>query len=137
MSANYPHQLECEFTPLLKPDETITALGIFKKDPSISRLLLTRGIARYAAREFHAAVTDQRLIVLAVHTVRGEKVVSSPIEAQLSDIQVTKNFFNEPVLVVPTPVLEKTLTLRFKSGTEVLGLNKYDFIGALRRVPIS
>ena len=55
MSANFSHQLECEFTPLLKPDETITALGIFKKDPSISRLLLTRGIARYGAREFHAA----------------------------------------------------------------------------------
>ncbi|MBG0786695.1 MAG: hypothetical protein H0S79_16485 [Anaerolineaceae bacterium] len=133
MAISYPHQLESEFTSLLKPDETIAALGIFKKDPSISSLLLTRGITRFAAKEFHAAVTDQRLIVLAVHTVRGEKVVSNPIEAPLDEIQVTKNFFNEPVLVVPMPILEKTLTLRFKSGMQALGLNKYEFIGAIRQ----
>ncbi len=29
MSANYLRQLESEFTSLLKPDETIAALGIF------------------------------------------------------------------------------------------------------------
>ena len=133
MSANFSHQLECEFTPLLKPNETITALGIFKKDPSISRLLFTRGIARYGAREFHAAVTDQRLIVLAVHIVRGEKVVSNPIDAKLSDVQITRNYFNETILVAPIELLEKPLTLRFKSSMEALGLSQSEFISALKQ----
>ena len=133
MSANFSHQLECEFTPLLKPDETITALGIFKKDPSISRLLLTRGIARYGAREFHAAVTDQRLIVLAVHVVRGEKLVSNPIDAKLSDVQITRNYFNETILVALIELLEKPLTLRFKSSMKDLGLSQSKFISALKQ----
>jgi len=135
MSANYLRQLESEFTSLLKPDETIAALGVFKKDPAISHILLTRGIARYAAKEFHAAVTNQRLIVLAVHFIRGEKVLSSPLEAGISEVQITRNFFNETILVVPIEPLEKPLSLRFKSRMEVLGLSSSDFISALKQSP--
>ena len=52
-------------------------------------------------------MTDQRLLVLAVHIVRGEKVVSNPIDAKLSDVQITRNYFNETILVVPIELLEK------------------------------
>lgn len=132
MSPNFSHQMKCEFNLLLKPDESITALGIFKKDPSIAHLLLTRGIARYGAKEFHAAVTNQRLIVLAIQRIRGEQVISDPIEASLQDVQISKNIFNETILVVPIALLDKSLTLRFKARMEVLGLSPYDFLTALK-----
>ena len=133
MPTNYPHQLESEFTPLLKPDETITALGLFKRDPSTSQLFLTRGLARFAAQEFHAAVTDRRLIVLPICHVNGEQVFASPLEADFARIEIDENIFNEPVLIVHTGALEKPLTLRFKAQMQTLGLDKYDFIAALRQ----
>lgn len=134
MSANYPHQLQNEFIPHLKPDETITALGLFKKDPSTSQLFLTRGIARFAAREFYAAVTDQRLIILPICHVNGEKVTANPLEATFTNSEIDENIFNEPVLIVRTEALEKPLTLRFKTRMQTLGLDKVDFIAALRQV---
>jgi len=133
MSTNYPHQLESEFTPLLKPNETITALGLFKRDPSTSQLFLTRGLARFAAREFHAAVTNQRLIVLPICHVNNEQVLASPLEASFAKVEIDENIFNEPVLIVHTDALEKPLTLRFKAQRQAFGLDKYDFIAALQQ----
>ena len=133
MSTNYPHQLEIEFTPHLKSDETIAALGLFKKDPSTSQLFLTRGIARFTAREFHAAVTNQRLIILPIYHVNGEKFSASPLEAAFANSEIDENIFNEPVLIIHTEALEKPITLRFKAQMQALGMDKYDFIAALKQ----
>ena len=134
MSARFPHQVENEFQPYLNDGETIQALGIFKKDPSVPHLIFTRGMARIVAREYHAALTQARLIVLPVENRKGEKVFANPLTVPISEVDLDANLFSEPVITLRTDTLADPLTLRFKAGMRSLGLEGSDFITALKQM---
>jgi hypothetical protein len=133
MSARFPQQVENEFQAYLDDSEAIQALGIFKKDPSVPHLIFTRGVARIVAREYHAALTQKRLIVLPVEHHKGEKVFASPLTVPKSAIDLDTNLFTEPVITLRTNTLAEPLTLRFKAGMRSLGLEETDFIAALKQ----
>jgi hypothetical protein len=114
--------------------EEIISIGIFKKMPSTSWLLLTKGLAWILTQEFYVAVTNQRLIILpgATHRRRLQSF-EDPIFADFNKVRLYEGPLKNTMLDVHKMYKGSPLNLRFKTECLPEGIDLYDFISALRQ----
>lgn len=120
-------QIEISFTKYLSNEESILTIGTFKKVPSISHLLLTRGMAWFLSRCFYVAVTNQRLIILPNR--REDEV----LYANYDEVNFSTDPINNLVLNISKTYRGMPLNLRFKFRYQFKGMDQFDFIAAVKQ----
>ncbi len=127
-------QMKAALSTYLNENEELEAIGIFKKVPSTSFLLLTRGMAWFLSRDFHIGVTDQRLVILPVTkrslaTGKYEEV----IYADYAEVHLHEGPLNNTMLDIQKIYKGKPLNLRYKTNLMPEGLDLYEFITAVKQ----
>jgi len=129
MSQINQSQIKNNISEHLKGDENLLSLGVMKKVPSTSWLLLSRGMAWILASKFYVGVTDQRLIILP----ESPKSYESVIFADFDEINFSTDPLNNTILNIQKTYQGEPLKLRFKSGYQFDGMDQFDFIGAVKQ----
>ena len=125
------YRKDINFTPYLMENEKVLALGAFRKVPSVSAMMLTRGLARYFSSRSFAAVTTDRIILLPVSGKTGQ-IGDEPITSfGFNDVKFYETFLFATVMEVRLPGEELYLRLRFSGQMLTLGLDKFEFIAAV------
>lgn len=118
----------------LSKAENLITIGILKRIPPTSYLLLTRGMAWIFSKEFYVGVTDQRLIILPESKrMRGEGFEEEPIFADFDEVEFYTDPLNNTILDVQSMYQGVPLKLRFKPGYAFEGTNQFDFIAAVKQ----
>ncbi len=104
-------QVEQVISEYLQNEEELISVGIFKQLPSITWLLLSRGMAWFLTRAFYVGITNQRVIILPF-TMRSEEGFEEAIFADFSDTQLYNGPFNNTVLEIQK--MYKGEPLKFK-----------------------
>ena len=125
-------QVEQIISGYLQNEEELVSVGIFKQMPSITWLLLTRGMAWFLTKAFYVGVTNQRLIVLPF-TIRSEEGFEEPIFADFGETQLYNGPFNNTVLEIQKIYKGEPLKLRFITGRFSQGFDLYEFVAALKQ----
>lgn len=119
------------FNPYLQKGERIISVGVFRKIPSVSAMIMTRCMARFFTQISIIAVTDKRVILLP-ESKRGESLVGKPMDAiGFDDVSFSESFFYSTMVEIRLPGEDSPLRLRFSGKNRSLGLDKNDFIGAV------
>jgi len=129
MSQINQSQIKKNFSDVLNDEETLVSIGIMKKVPSTSWLLLSRGMAWILATKFYVGVTDQRLIILPVSSQGGEPVIF----ADFAEVAFITDPLNNTILDIQKTYQGDPLKLRFKSGYQFDGMDQFDFIAAVKQ----
>jgi hypothetical protein len=121
-------QAICDY---LEDGEQLVSIGVFKKVPSTSWLLLTRGMAWILASRFYVGVTNRRLMVLpdSSQIGRGE----AAIFADFDEVDFYTDPLNNIILDIQKTYQGAPLKLRFKSGYTFEGMDQFDFISAVKQ----
>ena len=122
---------EANFTPYLQEDEKIRALGTFRKIPSVPAMMMTRGLARFFSKKSLVAVTDKRLILFPISGPKSQTVESPTASVGFDDVRFHDNWIYSTVMEVYLPGEEIPLRLRFSGQMRSLGLDKFNFLGAV------
>ena len=126
--------IERELSEHLSDGENLISIGIFKKVPSITWMLFTKGFAWLLTQEFYVGVTDQRFIVLPRSVnKRSVKYFEDVIYADLSEVRLYEGPFRNTMLDVHKMYKGQPLSLRNKSDCIPDGLDLYDFIAAVKQ----
>jgi hypothetical protein len=125
-------QVEQVISGYLQNEETLVSVGIFKQMPSITWLLLTKGMAWFLTRAFYVGVTSQGVIILP-YTTRNEEKFEDAIFADYDDTQLYNGPFNNTVLEIQKMYKGEPLKLRFITGRFSQGFDLYEFIAALKQ----
>ena len=134
MSQNYQSQVKKAISQYLLEEEQMVAIGVLKRVPLTSHLLLTRGMAWIFAKEFYVGVTDRRLIILpGSKPKRGEGFGEEPIFADFDQVAFYTDPLNNTILDVQKIYQGVPLKLRFKTGFQFEGMNQFDFIAAVKQ----
>ena len=120
-----------QITPQSTDDEKIKALGVFRKVPSVSAMMLTRGLARFYSSKFYAAVTNDRIILSPVSGKKGQSNHEPIISVSFDDVRFYEKFLYATVMEVRLPGEEPSLKLRFSEQMHSLNLDKFEFVGAV------
>ena len=131
MDLNTNNRIIDIFSRHLESDEDLISVGAFKKVPSTSCLLLTRGMAWFFAEDFYVGVTTKRLIILpkSMKNVLYTNVIS----VDLNQVEFYEDAFNNSILKVQVTYKGQPLKLRFKSRDQTLDWNPFDFIAAVQQ----
>jgi hypothetical protein len=113
----------------LEEMEQLISIGVFKKVPSTSWLLLSRGMAWILASKFYVGVTDRRLIILPESMQRG----ATGIFAGFDEVDFYTDPLNNTILDIHKTYQGEPLKLRFKSGYTFEGMDQFDFITAVKQ----
>ena len=122
-------QIKNEFTQYLSKRENLISIGIFKKVPSTTSLMLTRGMTWLFSPRFYVGVTDQQLIVIPEVSKQGQ----DEIYAGFSDVEFYTDAFNTTVLDIQKIYQGRPLKLRFKPGYHFQGMDQFDFIAVVKQ----
>jgi hypothetical protein len=123
-----------EISKYLTSDETLISVGIFKRVPPASMLLLTRGMAWFLSKEFYVGVTEQRLFVLPLLNKTGKKLIfEEMISAGFDEVDIYQGFINETILDLRKSYKGKPLKLRFKTLLIDQAMDPFDFIAAIKQ----
>ena len=127
-------QINKIFSPHLSGEEKLVSVGVFKKVPSISWLLLTKGFAWLLTQRFFVAVTDQRLIILP-EAKKGKKIATDEqvICAAFNEVSLSNDPLKNILLMIDKTFKGEPLNLRFDSSTMVKGYDQFDFITAVKQ----
>ena len=118
-----------ELSQYLSSDENLISIGIFKKVPSTTSLMLTRGMTWLFSPRFYVGVTDQRLIVIPEVSKQGQDV----IYAGFNDVEFYTDAFNTTILDIQKLFKGTPLKLRFKPSYQFQGTDQFDFIAAVKQ----
>ena len=129
MSQINQSQIKKNFSDVLNDEETLVSIGIMKKVPSTSWLLLSRGMAWILATKFYVGVTDQRLIILPKSSQMGAPVIF----ADFDEVAFITDPLNNTILDIQKTYKGDPLKLRFKSGYQFDGTDQFDFIAAVKQ----
>lgn len=126
--------IEQELSEHLSNGENLISIGIFKKVPSITWMLFTKGFAWLLTQEFSVGVTDQRLIILP-RSVNKRSIESfeDVIFADFSEVRLYEGFFRNTMLDIHKMYKGQPLSLRYKSDCIPEGINLYDFIAVVKQ----
>jgi len=131
-------QLNKIFSPYLSDEETLVSVGIFKKVPSISWLLLTKGFAWLLTQRFFVAVTDQRVILLPETNNRSQiPIAEQAIVAAFDDVALSNDPLKNIILMVDKTFNGEPLNLRFDGRMMIKGVDQFDFIAAVKTAQAS
>lgn len=127
-------QIKKMISQYLSEGEHLVSLGILKRVPPTSYLLLTRGMAWILAKEFYVGVTDQRLIILPGPKQFWERrLEQSVIFADFIDVEFYTDPLNNTILDVQKLYKGVPLKLRFKPRFNFEGMDQFDFITAVKQ----
>ncbi len=123
-------QIKKDISEYLDEEEYLVSIGIFKKVPTTSWLLLTKGMAWIFAPIFYVGVTNKQLIIMPESRyTRGEGVVFAGFDEV--------GFYNDPLSNTIMDIQKiydgAPLKLRFKSGYQFEGMDQFDFIAAVKQ----
>jgi hypothetical protein len=114
---------------ILDDEEKLVSIGVMKKVPSTSWLLLSRGMAWILTSKFYVGVTDKRLIILPESSKSHEYVII----ADFDEVDFSTDLLNNTVLDIKKTYRGEPLKLRFKSGYQFEGMDQFDFIAAVKQ----
>ena len=121
------------FSSILDEGEKIVALGVFRKIPPVPTMMMTRGFATFFSQKMILAVSDQRMILFPV-SGKGEGLTGKPMESvQFDDVSFHESCFFSTIVEIAITGEKHPLRLRFSGQMRSLGLDKYEFIGAVYR----
>ncbi len=124
-------QIEKVFSQHLSSGENLVTIGLFKKVPPTSHLVLSKGLAWIFSKRFYVAVTDQRLIILpSSFQIWQEQNV---ILAGFDEVEYYQGLLSTTILDVQKNYQGKPLKLRFKPGYRYQGMDQFDFIAAVKQ----
>jgi hypothetical protein len=132
MNEQLKRQIDKEIFPHLSKDEEIKAAGYFRKVPSVQKLMLTRGFARFFSQEFLAAVTDKRLMLIPVGKINRKTVYGDVLNVDLKDVKFGNNFLSDLILLVRISGVSHHLKLRYEYGSHSYRMDKNHFMTALQ-----
>jgi len=121
-------QIKKILSDILDDEEKLLSIGVMKKVPSTSWLLLSRGMAWILASKFYVGVTDQRLIIFPESSKSHESVIF----ADFDEVDFSTDPLNNTILDIQKTYRGEPLKLRFKSGFELEGMDQFDFIAAVK-----
>ena len=127
------HPIATAFAQYLEAEENLVSVGGFKKVPTTSFFLLTRGIAWMLTQDFYVGVTNQRIIVLPVSQKRfGEMVFDDAFFVSFDAVELTEDLFNNTILKIQKLYRGYHLKLRFKTRDQTADWNPFEFIAAVQ-----
>ena len=127
-------QIKNSCSRYLSKDESLLIIGIFKRIPSVSWLLLTRGMAWILSEKIYVGVTDRRMIILPESRVKSkQETAEDVIYAGFDEVAFNTDPLNNTILEIQKSYKNQPLKLRFKSGYQFMGLDQFDFIAAVKR----
>lgn len=131
-------QINQNFSPHLAGDEKLVSVGVFKKVPSISWLLLTKGFAWLLTQRFFVGVTDQRLIILPEPT-QGKQIAMDEqvIYASFNEVSFSNDPLKNIILMIDKTFKGEPLNLRFDPSMIIKGFDQFDFIAAVKQAQTS
>lgn len=118
-----------ELSQHLSSGENLISIGIFKKVPTTTSLMFTRGMTWWFSRRFYVGVTDQRLIAIPEVSKQGQNAIF----AGFDEVEFYTGSFNTTILEVQKLYNGTPLKLRFKPGYQFQGLDQFDFIAAVKK----
>ena len=126
--------IERELSEYLSDGENLVSIGIFKKVPTITWMLFTKGFAWLLTQEFYVGVTDHRLIILP-RSVNKRSVESfeDVIYADFGEVRLYEGPFRNTMLDIHKMYKGQPLSLRYKSDYIPEGIDLYDFITAVKQ----
>lgn len=128
------HPIATAFAQYLEAEENLVSVGGFKKVPTTSFFLLTRGIAWMLTQDFYVGVTNQRIIVLPVSQKRfGEMVFDEPFFVSFDAVELSEDLFNNTILKIQRLYRGYHLKLRFKTRDQTVDWNPFEFIAAVQQ----
>lgn len=128
------HSIIDTVSEYLKDGEQLVSLGVFKKLPSTSFFLLTRGIAWMLTQDFYVGATDQRVIVLPVsHKKLGKVIFEDAFFVRYDEVELTEDVFNNTILKIKKIYRGYHLKLRFKTRDRTLDWSPFEFIAAVQQ----
>ena len=123
--------IERVFSNYLSSEEHLVTIGLFKKVPPTSHLLLSKGMAWMFSKRVYVAVTEQRLIILPSSCqIKQEQNV---IFAGFDEVEFYQGLMSTTILDVQKNYHGKPLKLRFKSSYRYQGMDQFDFIAAVKQ----
>lgn len=122
-------QITNQFKQYLSKSEKLISIGIFKNVPSMTSLMLTRGMTWLCSSRFFVGVTDGRLIIIPEVVQQGQ----SMIYAGFDEVEFYTEAFNTTILNVQKMYKGKPLKLRFSQGYQIDGFDQFDFIAAVKQ----
>ena len=127
-------QINKIFSPHLSGEEKLVSVGVFKKVPSISWLLLTKGFAWLLTQRFFVGVTDQRLMILP-EPKQGKQIAidEQVIYASFNEVSFSNDPLKNILLMIDKTFKGEPLNLRFDSSTMIKGYDQFDFIAAVKQ----
>jgi hypothetical protein len=127
-------QINKIFSPYLSGAEKSVSVGVFKKVPSISWLLLSKGFAWLLTKRFFVGVTDQRLIILP-EPKQGKQITidEQVIYAAFNEVSLSNDPLKNIILTIEKTFKGEPLNLRFDGSTMIKGFDQFDFIAALKQ----
>jgi len=118
-----------ELSEYFSSEERLISIGVFKKIPSTTSLMLTRGMTWLFSQRFYVGVTDQRLIILPGNSRQGQNV----IYAGFDEVEFYTGAFNTTILDIQKLFNGTPLKLRFEPGYQFQGMDQFDFITAVKQ----
>jgi hypothetical protein len=126
-------QINKNFSPHLSGEEKLVSVGVFKKVPSISWLLLSKGFAWLLTQRFFVGVTDQRLIILPDSSRRTQISLGEvAIFANFDEVSLSNDPLKNIILTIDKTFKGEPLNLRFDGSMIVKGFDQFDFIAAVK-----
>lgn len=122
-------QIKKILSDILDDEEKLLSIGVMKKVPSTSWLLLSRGMAWILASKFYVGVTDQRLIIFPESSKSNESVIF----VDFDEVDFSTDPLNNTILDIQKTYRGEPLKLRFKSGYQIEGMDQFDFIAAVKQ----
>jgi len=127
-------QIKSALSQHLAADDKLKAIGVFKKVPSTSWLLLTRGFAWLVTQDFHVGVTDQHLVILPVLKRCGfKRPYDDVIIANFNEVHLHEGPLKNTMLDIQKTYKGEPLNLRYKNECVPEGMDLYDFITAVKQ----
>jgi hypothetical protein len=131
-------QINKNFSPHLAGEEKLVSVGVFKKVPSISWLLLSKGFAWLLTQRFFVGVTDQRLIILPDSSRRTQISLGEvAIFANFDEVSLSNDPLKNIILTIDKTFKGEPLNLRFDGSMMVKGFDQFDFIAAVKNAQTS
>ena len=127
-------QINKIFSPHLSGEEKLVSVGVFKKVPSVSWLLLTKGFAWLLTQRFFVGVTNQRLIILP-EPKQGKQIAidEQVIYAAFNEVSFSNDPLKNILLMIDKTFKGEPLNLRFDSSMMIKGYDQFDFIAAVKQ----
>ena len=120
-----------EIGSYLQDNEEIVALGAFRKVPSVPAMMVTRGLARFFSKKSLVAVTNKRLILFPETSPNNQSLEEPVASVGFGDVDFHDTCLYSTVMEVRLPGEEFPLRLRFSEQMRTLGLDKFEFLGAV------